>query len=173
MSEQSFPDALAQLLTDARLRAQFASDPVAVVRMLGVTATDAATLSAIPIAMLEHQAHTLLRKRFEAVRKHIPTTLKASNEHAWERFEEYATAEWPPGHRRHLSDALGFCRWLRARGMFFDQGELNALRFALCRWPLSTYLIWRANANGVRRLTLQLCYRTSRWSGEWRFYIAI
>lgn len=173
MSEHSFPDALAQLLTDARLRAQFASDAAAVIRTLGVTAGDAATLSAIPIAMLEHQAHTLLHKRFEAVRKHIPATLRALNEHAWERFAEYAIAEWPQGHRRHLSDASGFCRWLRSRGMFFDQGELNALRFALSPWPLSTYFIWRANARGVRRLTLQLFYRTSRCSGEWRFYIGV
>lgn len=172
MSEPNFPSALARLLKDPQLRAQFAADPGATVQALGLAGPDAATLAALSSAALEHQAHMLLRKRFEALRRHVPLTLTHLNAEAWERFTEYAIGQWPEGHRRHLIDALSFCRWLAERGLAFEPCERNALRFALSRWPLKLYLVWRLAVDGPRRPALQLFYRTARSTGEWRFYTA-
>jgi len=158
-----FTTALARLLREPALRREFAHDASSVAGRLHVRAEDRAAVVALPLAALERQAETLLRKRFHEARKLAPHTFALLGERAWERFGSYALAHWPAGHHRHLLDALGFCEDLGTP----CKSECNRLRFLAANrrlrihWPTDQrggglQILFRTRDGSLRESTVQL-----------------
>lgn len=144
---------LGRLLSDPVLRAEFRRDPEATARALDVD------LAGIDPEELEHQARTLVDKRFHEVAALLPRTMDALGPDAARLFREHADGFWPKGHRRHAEDAVAFGRWLEARRLPRSRSEANRLRFALSggRWSLG--FVNDAWVGGRARSALQLLFR--------------
>jgi hypothetical protein len=144
---------LGRLLSDPALRAEFRRDPEATARTLDVD------LAGIDPEELEHQARTLVDKRFHEVAALLPRTMEALGPDGARLFREHAEGFWPGGHRRHAEDADAFGRRLEARRLPRSRWELNRLRFALGggRWSLG--FVSDAWIGGRPRSALQLLFR--------------
>jgi len=103
---------LARLFTDARLRREFAADPVGVARRFGFAEKDARRFAAIDKGAVERFAEGLLGKRALDARKAMPLTARALGASYDRLFLE--AIEGPPSPGRHRADALAFARRLAA-----------------------------------------------------------
>jgi len=113
---------LARLLSDANLRAEFASDRVGFCAAYPVDTRT--SLLQLDCAALERQARTLLSKRLHEVGLLAPRTCALCGPNLAQLFDKYAQGSWPTSHLRHLVDAVQFARWLRAGGYAIDKSEL-------------------------------------------------
>ncbi len=144
---------LGRLLSDPALRAEFRRDPDATALALDVE------LSGIDPEELDHQAATLVDKRFHEVSALLPRTISALGPDAARIFREHADGFWPVGHRRHAEDAVAFGRWLEVRRLPRSQSELRRLRFALSGGRLSLGFVNDAWVGGRSRRALQVLFR--------------
>ena len=144
---------LGRLLSDPALRAEFRRDPEATARLLD------ADLSGLDPAELEHQAETLVVKRFSEVSKILPCTIALLGGDAERVFRAHAALFWPEGHRRHAEDAAAFGRFLEERELPFRRSELNRLRFAIGRGRVAFRFVPDAWVGGRARRALQVLYR--------------
>ena len=119
--------ALARLLCDHQLRAAFATDPTGVARDLALPPHDRDIFCAMDPVALERQAKALLRKRRDEVARLVPLSWQRLGSAALARFDEYASASWPVGHRRHAEDALAFLRFLASHRLVFAPIEARRL----------------------------------------------
>jgi hypothetical protein len=147
---------LGRLLADPGLRSEFRRDPAATARSLDA---DPAELSALDPEELEHQAQTLVDKRFYEVAGLLPRTMAALGRDAERFFRDHAAGFWPEGHRRHAEDAAAFGRWLETRRLPRSRSELNRLRFSLGGGRFSLGFVDDAWVAGRNRRALQLLYR--------------
>lgn len=147
-----FITALGRLLRDGALRDDYARDPEAVARVLGVGAEDRAAFLALAPVELEAQATVLLRKRFDLARVALPRTLAACGDGAWPEFRRYARTSWPPAERTTARDALGFCRQLqRVRPGVVCARECARMEFAVGRARIAVTFLRAAPARGGLR----------------------
>lgn len=147
---------LGRMLADPALRAEWRRDPAAAARTLDA---DPAALAELDPDGLEHQAETLVEKRFHEVGKLLPRTVAMLGGAAGAVFRQHAASFWPEGHRRHAEDAAAFGKWLEARGLPRSESELNRLRFAMGGGRLSLRVVADAWAGGRARRALQVLYR--------------
>ena len=103
-------NALGRLLSDRSLREIFRRDPQEAARRLDLDPQDGEALRSVDAAGLDAQAQTLLNKRCWEVSRLIPRTFKTLGNDARRRFLDFAESYWPVGHKKHVDDALGFCR---------------------------------------------------------------
>lgn len=161
-----FVAAFARLLSDAECRRQFREDRHAVAQRLGIAECDSGPFLSLNADDLDRQAAGLIEKRQREVARRLPATWHRLGNTAAELFHTYANESWPRGHRRHLDDALSFCRWLTARGNpDVCRAEWNQLRFRVSKMPLSVRFVRRERPAGGRCRALQFLYR---WRGRAR-----
>ena len=144
---------LGRLLSDPHLRAEWRRDPEAAARGLDVDP------AAIDVDGLEHQAETLVEKRFHEVAKLLPRTMAALGGDAARLFREHAARFWHEGHRRHGEDASAFGRWLADRRLPHSPAELHRLRFLLAGRRFSAAFVPDAWVGGRSRRALHVLYR--------------
>lgn len=125
---------LARLYTDPDLRRSFFEDPAGVAREAGLDETEAATLAAISSNELDGFAHSLLWKRLREAEKLLPHLVPAMGEEFRTVFFDFASTYNPLGTKKHLDDAIEFCRSIENGGVFdvkvqaaarFDRKRLN------------------------------------------------
>ncbi len=154
--------ALGRLLTDPALRSEFFQNRAATLETLGLDPAAAGVLQQIDETTFERQAQGLIDKRFHEVMKMLPMTLRLLGEDASRTFQEYAGAFWPDGHRRHLIDAVEFCRYLRdqKRGPVC-RPEQNTVEFRLSQRRFRIHLVTDYYVHDKRRLAIQVLTRSN------------
>ena len=154
--------ALARLLSDRGLRESFHRDRAEVARRLGVSNGHLSTFLSIDEAGLAVQAETILKKRFHEVAKLLPHTVGQLGWKAKTHFWTYAESYWPSEYRRHLDDAVHFCRFLLDfPASYVYRSELNRLRFALEGRRLAVHAVSDLIVAGKPRRAIQVLYRGS------------
>lgn len=148
--------ALGRLLSDGALRETLRRDPEAASRLLGV---DIELLRELDPVGLEQQARGLIDKRFHEVAKRLPRTVDGLGARSTGVFVEYAGGAWPEGHDRHLHDAAAFGAFLEQRGLPVCRSELNRVRFACGKMPISIRLAPDVWAAGRSRWAIQVLIR--------------
>lgn len=155
-----FVAAQARLLSDRALREEFARDPVATVRRMGVREPDREAAARIDPVGLDRQAETLLRKRLHEVAPRLPANFAALGPRAEATFFAYAETFWPEGPRRHAIDAGRFAERLLAGGLrgalaeealraSFAAGEARfRLAFFRTRFGIGATAMFRPRAGG-------------------------
>ncbi|MFM9960181.1 MAG: hypothetical protein ACKV2Q_03035 [Planctomycetaceae bacterium] len=121
---------------------------------------------------LQVATESLFRKRCRGVACTWPTLARALGDEFREQFAAYAEATPLPSHGGPLADGRGFAEWLRERGRFSEDAQLQTLavdlRFARLRTGLhprrmaSIKLAWLARP---RRLVIAL--RWPRLGERW------
>jgi hypothetical protein len=148
--------ALGKLLSDAALRETLRRDPEAASTLLDI---DVATLRGLDPDGLEQQAQGLIDKRFHEVAKRIPRTVAGLGARSAGTFRDYAAGAWPEGHDRHLKDAAAFGTFLERRGLPVCRSEMNRVRFASGRMPISIRVAPDVWAAGRSRRAVQILIR--------------
>jgi hypothetical protein len=116
LSEQQC--ALARLLTDADLRARFATDLNEVERELALSPDDTTQLSALVMPDVERSARSLHAKRWNEVEKRLPLSACAAHQRHLplrREFLQFAQTYVPQGSKRHAQDAIAFADWCAQR----------------------------------------------------------
>ena len=169
LNEIDYTTALARLLSDQNLRAEFKANPDAVTHKLAVRAEDFAAVAALAPDELEIQARVLLRKRLDAIRPIIPQTCARLGEALWPRFESYACRLPLVSSRGELQDALGFCLHMaEIDNGAVVQSELHRLRFVQGRRWLAVHFFQDLCMPSGPRPGMQLLIRFGRQC--WREY---
>jgi len=162
--------ALGRLLSDAALRETLRRDPEAASALLGINAE---TLRELDPDGLEQQARGLIDKRFHEVAKRLPRTFAGLDVRSPGVFREYASGVWPEGHDRHLQDAAAFGAFLERRGLPVCRSELNRVRFACGRMPISIRLAPDVWAAGRSRWAVQVLIRRAAGVRSLALYFGI
>jgi len=147
---------LGRLLAEPELRAEWRRDPESTARTLDA---DPAVLASLDPVELEHQAETLVEKRFHEVTRLLPRTIAMLGVDAAAIFRDHAARFWPEGHRRHADDALTFGRRLEEHRRPHSPSELHRLRFARGERRFSAAFVKDAWVGGRTRCALQVLYR--------------
>jgi hypothetical protein len=164
LSEIDFIHAFSRLLGDGALRAEFAKNPAAVAERLGVQARERGAFVNLDPEEVEFQALVLLHKRFDVVRRLIPSTCATLSEDAWALFAEYA-CNCQPG--LDFRDAHDFCQFVLTKfPAAVSRSELNRLRFGLGQKSLAVHFVRDLRINERVRCGLQLLIRGRR--SAWR-----
>jgi len=157
--------ALGRLLSDGSLRDAFAADPLAVAAAFGLRENDLATFTRLAPDDLEFQALVLLRKRFEAVRRVIPSTCSRLGGKGWARFQAYARMHRFSGTDQPAREAHGFCqRLLQLEPEALCDFEWNRLCFVLGGSRVAAHFVRGLPIRNSPRLALQ-CFLRGRRSG--------
>ncbi|GAC1401478.1 MAG: hypothetical protein NVSMB56_16580 [Pyrinomonadaceae bacterium] len=105
--------ALAELYTNAEVRARFFSTPLKVGKEFGLSESESCRLAQIPAAELDSFAASLVNKRLGEVVKLLPLTYRICGENFVETFRRYAATHVPPRCiKKHIADALDFARYI-------------------------------------------------------------
>ena len=156
--------AMARLLSDRELRAQFRNDAGQVAVTLGIDESARETFVGLNPAELEEQAQGLIEKRKHEVARLLPLTWKPLSLRADPLFQEFAESFWPEGHRRHLLDAVRFGEYL---GIHCERSlntvEWNQRRFDLVGRSLSFHFVKDLIIEDQTRYAIQILIR---WRGR-------
>src|SRR4051812_3819008 len=98
---RNFTDALALLLSDSRLRSNFAQNSLHMARLLQIQEEDMPLFLNLPLDKLEEQAAGIIKKRFSEIKKLIPETISRIKK-PQDSFQQFADTFWPSTHLRHL-----------------------------------------------------------------------
>lgn len=169
-----FSTVLARLLSDGALRDAFAADRKAALAGFSLGGDDQQALENLDPEDLEFQAEILLRKRFDLVLRHLPTTCRKLPGEGRPDFIGYARCRWSGGEFAQQVDALEFCRFLRThRPGAVDAEEENRLVFATSgrRWAWFGILSW--DEKGRRRPAGQILFRWGNRIREFRIRLSL
>lgn len=108
-------NALARLYTDSELRTRFLENSANVCSELGLKKEEAEQLSKISHNELSFFSDSLIWKRFGEVEKLLPLTKKALGENFRLEFQSFASAYNTTEIKKHLDDAINFCRYLEKK----------------------------------------------------------
>jgi len=148
---------MGRLLSDAEFRLQFFGDRAQAIQRLGVDDATATLLMRLDRSAIERQAKSLISKRCHQVRKSLPITAEKLASDFDQLFQAFAETFWPTGHRRHIIDAVHFCRHLRLlRPECVCSQEHRALEFVLSGRRIAVRLFNGAEINNRRRCGVQL-----------------
>jgi len=164
-------EGLAQLLSDAELRQQYAKDPELVAGQLGICAGERHLFIALPVEQLAIQAELLLKKRMREAWKIIPLSFNGLGEAAATHFYAYAGRYWPDTWRRHVQDAWHFCRYLQDEGLPWNRSEWNRLDFVYQRRYCRLGIVSDVMVAGKNTTALQLLYRKDGRMQQRIFYL--
>jgi hypothetical protein len=110
LEQQNF---LAQIFTDEKMRRNFWQDPEKVGQENDLEANEIAQLKQIVSADLDFFADSLVHKRLHEVEKLLPLTRKALEANFSRLFSEFSQTFQPQSVKKHLEDAIEFCRFVR------------------------------------------------------------
>ena len=174
VQEIDFQTALARLLRAAPLREQFARDPASVAEQLQVRATERDAFAALSAEEIEIQAAILLRKRFEAVRRLIPSTMERLGARAWDCFRTHARGHWPEAPAMELCDTQQFCAHLAdTQPAALCPVEVNRLLFHRNRRAIAVHYVREFRRGGCTHPALQVLLRHGRGWSEHALYLAL
>lgn len=134
MSLQKQQDFLARLFTDESLRQSFLSEPKKIGIINGLSDTDIAELKTVLPEQLTFFADSLYWKRLREVEKFLPVTKKNLGENFKILFKEFSQTFNPTSVKKHLEDAIEFCKILQTKALEpvyakdiakFEQGKLE------------------------------------------------
>lgn len=139
MLRSNFNSALGHLLANPGLREEFSADRIALAKRFDLSEDDMGAWNTLDLQALEAQSQTLIHKRVHEARQLLPATFAGLGHEASRLFEKFASEYWPQGHRRHLEDALEFCRFLKKMGRvelceierIFLEGRLSKKRVSI------------------------------------------
>ena len=103
---------LARLYTDAKFEQDFRADPEKVGDENGLSSNEIADINSIASEELEFFSESLIWKRLREVEKMMPLTRKILGDDFRPAFLEFAPTFNPGGIKKHLEDAVEFCRFL-------------------------------------------------------------
>lgn len=161
MSQLDAVSAFGLLLQNHELRIRFASDRTAIIRELGVAPSQSSFFYNLEIEQLDSQAESLIRKRRAEVAHLIPKTWSRLGTDTDSQFQDYADrSAWPAGHRRHVTDADAFCRFLRMNAVAgYLASEHHWVSFLAGKQSFSARLLNDLIVNGEERWAAQFCFR--------------
>jgi hypothetical protein len=162
LPDGGFTAALARLLTDSRLRSEFAVDRQELCQHLRVGGAARRRLLGLSPEELEVQAALLVDKRRHQVARLLPRTFGRLGRVAGALFAEYAASRWPVGHRRHWLDAAGFSAWLAGRRPDTREArECNRVDFMARQGRATVRLVRRVEVAGRTGPAAQILLRRS------------
>jgi hypothetical protein len=115
MSLQQQQNLLARLYTDAEFRRGFLSSPEKIGAESDLSETEIAEIAAIMPEELNFFAATLFWKRLREAEKFLPLTKNVLDEDFAAKFREFSETFNPQTVKKHLEDAIYFCRFLQKR----------------------------------------------------------
>ena len=110
LEQQNF---LARIFTDENIRRRFWQDPEKVGQENDLVADEIAELKQIVRVELDFFADSLVHKRLHEVEKLLPLTRNALETNFSRLFSEFSQTFQPQGVKKHLEDAIEFCRFVR------------------------------------------------------------
>ncbi|KAK0038630.1 DNA-binding protein [Biomphalaria pfeifferi] len=113
MSLKEQQNLLARLYTDSELREDFFAEPDKIGLDFDLTRNEIAEIVEIAPQELEFFAESLFWKRLREAEKFIPLTVKALNQDFHPLFRQFSQIFNPQSVKKHLEDALEFCRFLQ------------------------------------------------------------
>lgn len=171
MSLQKQQDFLARLFTDESLRQNFLSEPKKVGLANDLSDTDIAELQTVLPEQLTFFADSLLWKRLREVEKFLPMTKKVLGENFKILFKEFSQTFNPTSVKKHLEDAIEFCKILQIKELEpvyakdiakFEQGKLEfhgcGKRFVwkMFNYDIKEFLRNSQKSNLRKRITLTI-----------------
>lgn len=127
MSLQNRQNILAKLYTDADFRRAFLSEPAKIGAQNNLEDAEIAEIAAVMPEELEFFAESLFWKRLREVEKFLPLTRRALGEAFTGSFREFSQKFNPQSVKKHLEDALEFCRFLQTENI--SEAAKNAAKF--------------------------------------------
>jgi hypothetical protein len=127
MSLVNLQRAMAELFTDAQLRAIYTSDRSSFERRHALDEKESAQLTALSASAIASYASTLVCKRRSEALRLLPLTraeLKVDFATAFDRWAE--RTQLPAGPTRYAADARAFCKHLRASRSTFSRAIRRA-----------------------------------------------
>ena len=125
MGLQEQQNFFAKLYTDPDFRIAFMADPLAIGSAGGLTESESEDIVAVSADEIEAFADSLFWKRLHEVEKLLPITACVLGVEFRKHFRTFAIAFNPTSVKKHLDDAVEFCRFLRQ-----DPGIMPAARDA-------------------------------------------
>lgn len=110
LKQQNF---LAKLYTDERLRIDFTFDPQKIGIENGLNLSEIEEISAIYDEEIKFFAESLFRKRMHEAAKCLPLTNKILKADFEKSFRSFSQNFQPQTIKKHLEDAIEFCRFLQ------------------------------------------------------------
>ena len=163
MSLQKQQDFLARLFIDEGLRQNFLSAPEKIGAENGLNESEINDLQIILPEQISFFAESLFWKRLREVEKMLPLTKEFLDANFVELFREFAENYNPNTVKKHLEDAIEFCKFLAKAGVSeivknvakFEQTKLEFFgygkRFAICRLDYDIKEISREGAKAQRK----------------------
>lgn len=127
MSLQNRQNLLAKLYTDTALRRAFLSEPEKIGAQNDLSLAEIGEIAAVMPEELNFFAESLFWKRLREVEKFLPLTRRALGDEFAESFREFSQIFNPRSVKKHLEDALEFCRFLRKQNI--SDFAKNAAKF--------------------------------------------
>ena len=106
-------DLLARLYTSAECRSAFASDPSAIGSAAGLSDDEVRDISSTSLREIGLFSESLFWKRFGEAEKLLPVTSRALGTEFAPRFRAFSGEFNPQSAKKHLEDAIEFCRVVR------------------------------------------------------------
>ena len=166
MSLQEQQNFLARLYTDTELRRAFLSEPTNIGVENDLNEKEIAEIAEIIPEELNFFAESLFWKRLREVEKLLPLTKEFLKDDFVELFREFSKDFNPQTIKKHLEDAIEFCRFLQKSDISeltqsiaeFEQTKLEFFgygkRFAFCRLSFDIRKIQRRDSE-TQRLKLE------------------
>ncbi len=129
---------LARIYTDAQLRREFFSSPEKIGRENHLTEKEIREFVEILPVELNFFAESLLWKRLREVEKLLPVTRKLLAADFENEFREFASRFTPVSIKKHLEDAVEFCRFLQSKRLAPDWAK-DAAKFERARLEFNVY----------------------------------
>jgi len=127
MSLQNRQNLLAKLYTDAEFRRAFLSEPAKIGAQNNLSSDEIEEIAAVMPEELEFFAESLFWKRLREVEKFLPLTLRALGDDFSSLFREFSQEYNPQSVKKHLEDALEFCRFLESQNI--SEPAKNAAKY--------------------------------------------
>ena len=127
MSLQNRQNLLARLYTDAEFRRAFLSEPAKIGAENNLSHAEIEEIASVMPEELEFFAESLFWKRLREVEKFLPLTRRALDAEFTALFREFSQTYNPQSVKKHLEDALEFCRFLQTQKI--SEPAKNAARF--------------------------------------------
>lgn len=115
MSLKEQQDFLARLFTDESLRHSFWENPEKIGKENGLDDSEIEQFKEIIPEDLNFFADSLFHKRLHEVERLLPLTKKALDKDFSKIFQEFSQIYQPSTVKKHLEDAIEFCKFLRSQ----------------------------------------------------------
>ena len=112
LEQQNF---MARIFTDENLRQSFWENPEKIGQEHGLSEIEVAQMKEIIPDDLNFFADSLFHKRFHEVEKLLPLTKKSLGNEFLKIFREFSNQFQPVTVKKHLEDAIQFCKYLQSQ----------------------------------------------------------